>query len=108
MPHIINTNTGYCETHKEYEYVVMQAGSAGVSSSTKPNKIIQDSSSTHRKDIAITKDPQLFPLPHPDHFQVKVFEDKENAIYKHPNKSKLKSQPKRILVEKEVFLIFLL
>lgn len=102
MPHIINTNTGYCETHQQFEYVVLQAGGTGASNSSKPNNKVQSSQSPNLKDMTIIKEKQTPPLPNPDQFQVKIFEDKENAIYKHSSKSKLKSQPRRILVEKEM------
>ena len=100
MPHIINTNTGYCETHKQFEYVVLQAGGTGISKSGKLNDKGVTSPLPYVNDKKALKETQNTPPLTIEQFQTKVFEDNENTIYKNPSKSKLKSQPKRILVEK--------
>ena len=112
MPHIINTNTGYCETHNKFEYIVLEAGSVTdaklKANSNKLNKIQASLLPDQKSQSNPVYNAKLNSLPI-DSFQVKVFEDNENAIYKHSSKSKLKSKPKRILVENEmVFFIFYL
>ena len=100
MPHVIDTNTGYCETHRQFEYTVLEAGRAnpvfsggGGSYNNYANEnVLADSSAT---------------AVNPNLFQIKFYPDNtESSVYTQPIPAKTKIYPQRLLIENEVILLY--
>lgn len=94
MPHIIDTSNGFCETHNQFEYTVLEAGKVKRAFSDDDfNRINYNYPDKNYNSSATT-------ITAPNLFQVKFYPDNENYTFKQQPKTKI--HPQRLLIENEV------